>query len=1231
MAIRKWQPKRNRNNSRRGRASRRRAKFTRQLGMALECLEDRTLLATIDLANLGSAGITIYGADAGDYSGGSVSSAGDVNGDGFDDFLIAANKADGIGNGENWAGETYLVFGSAHPSGPIDLGTLGAAGITIYGAEAGDRNGISVSSTGDVNGDGFDDVFVTANRADGASNGKTRAGDSYLIFGSASLPDTIDVSSLGAAGITIYGADVGDESGISASNAGDVNGDGMDDLLIGAHRADGEGNAQQDAGESYVIFGSTSLSSSIDLSNLGAAGITIHGADALDWTGIWVSSAGDANGDGFDDLLIGAFQGDAAGNAKHDAGDSYLIFGSVSLSGPIDLANLGTAGIAIYGTDPGDDAGVSVSFAGDVNGDGFDDLLIGALLADGRDNGANDAGESYVVFGNASLSAPIDLANLGAAGITLYGIDAGDRCGHSVSTAGDVNGDGFDDLLVGASRADGADNAATEAGETHLIFGSASLPGTIDLSSLGAAGITIHGAETGDFSGASVSSLGDVNGDGFDDLMISSPHADAAGNSKSEAGESYAIFGGDFTSSVTHLGTGTDDTLTGDALANVMIGGRGADTLVGNGGADVLRSGEGDDVLAVGDLNFSRLVGGNGVDTLRLDTSGTTLDLNTLPDNRILGVEQIDITGSGPNTLTLDVREVLNMSDESNTLIIRRDADDTVDDGGGWNQQADETIGGDMFEVLTQGNATLKVQRIGLYELSGVIKYDGTPMSDLTIVQPTFWGRNESTGQAIDGIISTYDNTTGVYTLANLPSDAIGISVRFHVVGSRATLPGNYDAWQVVGINQLTPAQRGTYDISTQQIIHLSSPWDNNGIDFSTFDPYPSHRSPVEFQWDSVPGASEYRIAIWRCRDASHPDGWGIIDIPVHESIQGNTYLATLDTSSNLQHYQFSVSAYSPTQTYLGNYLTTYTNGIGWDYGFKIERDFDFGDAPSPYPTLSANNGARHAVGGPFMGTAPDVETDGQPDPNALGDDSVGEADEDGVAFGSPIIVGQLDASVTVNVQNAPNGAKLDAWIDFNADGSWDAVGERIFTGIDVTAGENVLEFHVPADAASTTTVARFRLSTAGGLALRGAAPDGEVEDHPVTIVQPLGSGQFHDSGQRLGNSGSFDVALGDVDGDGDLDAVDASPGSPGSRVWRNDGGGTFTDSGQSLGNQFSPGVSLGDVDGDGDLDAFMANGWMIPSQVWLNDGSGTFTDSGQELGSRNPFERGVSRSTQHF
>jgi hypothetical protein len=336
-------------------------------------------------------------------------------------------------------------------------------------------------------------------------------------------------------GIKITGADDDLGFGSAVSGAGDVNADGIDDVIVGAPGTEGGGRA-------YVLFGQASVATDLVLNDIATSGLgfAINGLATGDEAGAQVSGAGDVNGDGRADVIVGAHFADAANNI--DRGAAYVVFGKVG-SAAVPLASLEAdrAGFAISGAAGGDQAGFSVAGGGDVNGDGVSDLGLGAPYTDLAAEQSN-AGTAYVVFGKQSYS-EVALANLASArtGFRITGGDEFDNAGSSVSNAGDVNGDGLADVVIGATNAAPGGGAST--GRAYVVLGRATEVTTaISLGSLTAEqGFAIEGIEDGGFVGISVASGGDVNGDGLSDLIVGAANP----NDVARSGTAYVLFGWD--------------------------------------------------------------------------------------------------------------------------------------------------------------------------------------------------------------------------------------------------------------------------------------------------------------------------------------------------------------------------------------------------------------------------------------------------------------------------------------------------------------------------------------------------------------------------------------------------------------------------------------------------------------------------------------------------------------
>ncbi|WP_310620303.1 cadherin-like domain-containing protein [Flexibacterium corallicola] len=546
----------------------------------------------IDTGELHSEfGFVIQGGEAGISSGYDVSGAGDINNDGYDDIIIGSNQ------GFDSAPEAYVVFGGADGFGTsdasgqdvIDLGSLSPSdGFIIRGEQNyydlfldDFMSGTTVSAAGDLNGDNIDDLLFAVSGVGNAQNGTI-----YALYGSESTFGTtagdgrqvVDASTFnGSSGFKMKGAS-GEFAGIDISDAGDMNGDGVDDVIIGTG-IPGTGNTKV-----YVVYGDTQGHGNLNLNNLSTSqGFVIESNAANDGHGQIISSAGDVNGDGFDDIIMGAPFGAGRGGLSGDpysAGEAYVVFGSQTVTGDLNLSSLTpNQGFVIQGSRADDTVGYSVSGAGDVNGDGFDDMVVSAPLFTLDPNRIEDSKSiTHVLFGtdqgfgvrsngqrivNAdeitfdkgfSIVDEFDSGRIYTQenGSGSERTEVGGITGWSVSDAGDFNGDGFDDLVLSSVK----DYDSDMSNEAYIVFGTDGLFGvkdkgqqTLNLYNADShEALKIFGSspdssldffETDEF-GATVSSAGDINGDGYDDVLISASRNDDGGT---DAGETYVIYG----------------------------------------------------------------------------------------------------------------------------------------------------------------------------------------------------------------------------------------------------------------------------------------------------------------------------------------------------------------------------------------------------------------------------------------------------------------------------------------------------------------------------------------------------------------------------------------------------------------------------------------------------------------------------------------------------------------
>ncbi len=583
-------------------------------GTAIRQVLDTTNLAPADGFIL--QGDTEEGMPGSDLLGVSVAGVGDINGDGIGDLIVGAN---GGSDGGFSAGEAYIIYGKAGTTGtqfgmPVHVTAMG---VTI-------NDGMTTTVTETL--DTATNMMVTVTLDVSVSDD---------VLAASSMRQVLDTTNLAPEdGFILQGDVPNDQLGGAVSGVGDINGDGYNDLIVGAQYGDDGGGG---AGEAYIIYGkagttgtqfgmmvetmvggNTIMRQVLDTSMLAPAdGFILQGDAAGDALGNLVSGAGDINGDGIDDLIVGANWGDDGGDM---AGEAYIIYGKAGTDGTqfgmevttgtamrqvLDTTNLApTDGFILQGDMGEDSLGNSVSGAGDINGDGIADLIVGAR---GGDDGGDMAGEAYIIYGKA----------------------------------------GTDGMQFGTTVTDG--------GGTRQVLDTTGGLGPSD-------GFILQGDAGEDNLGWSVSGAGDVNGDGFDDLIVGATGGDDGGEG---AGEAYVIYGG------THLGevVTTAQTLTGmtttapagadaaaveaAARAAFLLGGAGNDRLEAHADTTVLYGGAGDDVLSLADGDFRRVDGGSGSDTLVLAASLTLDFTDAAVRGRVRGIEAVSLSDGAEVSLDL--------------------------------------------------------------------------------------------------------------------------------------------------------------------------------------------------------------------------------------------------------------------------------------------------------------------------------------------------------------------------------------------------------------------------------------------------------------------------------------------------------------------------------------------------------------------------------------------------
>ncbi|NBZ86765.1 M10 family metallopeptidase C-terminal domain-containing protein [Stagnihabitans tardus] len=665
---------------------------------------------------------------------GNIAGLSDLNGDGLADLAIGAPGDDDKAVN---AGRAFVMLGASAPGVSEKFADYLPDVLIIDGVNAGDMAGFAMAGIGDLNGDGRGEILVSAPGM--VANGAADAGMGFVLWGMAAANgagiDLADVVGNGAEGYSIRGQAAGDLAGWSMTSIADMNGDGLAEVLIGAPGNDAGG---ADAGAAYVVWGKgTGTTVQLNTVAAGTGGFAIQGAAAGDMIGKAVAALGDQGGDGKAEILLGSATADGG------AGAVWVVDGQAS-GGAVSLGAL-ASGYKISG-EAGSGAGVSVTSAGDVNGDGREDILIGGTNA------------AWLVYGQAG-HADVSLSDV-AAGVGGVKITGGAMADLRVLGNADLNGDGIKDLILGTPHdAEGGANA----GAVYVAWGD-QLYRPVSLADLSASigGAKIVGA-AGSLTGMSLALTQDLNGDGRVDLMIGAPGV----------GEGVQVL-------YTPSSWTRDDNVYGSAAAD-LIGagyggphhaiGEGADSVLGLGGNDTIETGGGNDTLE-GGQGADSLIGGAGDDLYLVDAGDVVVEaldggIDTVQSaqNHSLAenVEKLVLLGAAENGIGNALDNTLTGNVAANWLV-----------GGAGNDTMIGGQGNDAYQVTEAGDVVIEAAAGGTDTVRASFDYIlGANVENLILEGAALKGTgnagfNAITGNALNNVL---DGKAGMDTLRGLGGD----------------------------------------------------------------------------------------------------------------------------------------------------------------------------------------------------------------------------------------------------------------------------------------------------------------------------------------------------------------------------------------------------------------------------------------------------------------------------